>query len=74
MAQKTIKLNIGGMTCQGCADTVARYLKRENGVLQVSVDWKGGIGVVVIDPEVTSKEGILSNAVFQGHYSVSLAI
>ena len=34
MAQKTVKLNIGGMTCQGCADTIARYLKREKGVAQ----------------------------------------
>lgn len=73
MAQKTIKLNISGMTCQGCADTVARYLKRENGVLPVSVDWKDGSGEVVIDPEVTREEGILRNAVFQGHYSAKLA-
>lgn len=73
MAQNTIKLNISGMTCQGCADTVARYLKREKGVLKVSVDWKGGSGEVVIDSNITSEEDILSNAVFQGHYSASLA-
>ena len=73
MAEKTIKLNIGGMTCQGCADTVTRYLKREGGVEQVSIDWEAGSGVVVIDPEAISEEEILHNAVFQGHYSAKLA-
>ncbi len=73
MAQKTIKLNIGGMTCQGCAGTIARYLKREEGVEEVSIDWKAGSGVVVIDPEVTSEEDILRNRVFEGHYSAELA-
>ncbi len=73
MAEKTIKLNIGGMTCQGCGDTVTRYLKREKGVDQVSIDWQGGSGVVVIDPEVTSEEEILRNRAFEGHYSAELA-
>ncbi len=73
MAQKTIKLNISGMTCQGCAGTVARYLKREKGVVQVSMDWKGRSGVVVIDPQVISENEILDNMVFKGHYSAELA-
>lgn len=73
MTQKTIKLNIDGMACQGCADTVARYLKREKGVEDVSVDWKAGSGVVVIDPEVTTEEDILGNRAFEGHYSAELA-
>lgn len=73
MAEKTIKLNIGGMTCQGCANTVARYLKREKGVAEVSVDWKAGSGVVVIAPEVTSEEDIIRNRVFEGHYSAELS-
>ncbi len=73
MAEKTIKLNIGGMTCQGCGDTVTRYLKREKGVAQVSIDWQGGSGEVVIDPEVTSEEDILGNRVFEGHYSAELS-
>lgn len=73
MAEKTIKLNIKGMTCQGCADTITRYLKREEGVEQVSIDWEAGSGVVVIDPEVTSEEDILRNRAFQGHYSAKLA-
>ncbi len=73
MAQKTIKLNIGGMTCQGCANTIVRYLEREKGVEEVSIDWKAGSGVVVIDPEVTSEEDILRNRIFEGHYSAELA-
>ncbi len=73
MAQQNVKLNIGGMSCQGCADTIARYLKREKGVAQVSIDWKGGSEEVIIDPEVTSEEGIIRNRVFEGHYSAELS-
>ncbi len=73
MTEKTIKLNISGMTCQGCANTVTRYLKREKGVEEVSIDLKAGSGVVVIDPEVTSEEQVLRSRVFEGHYSAELA-
>lgn len=72
MTHKAVKLNIRGMTCQGCADTIARYLKREEGIEQVSIDSETGSGVVVIDPEVTSEEDILRNRAFQGHYSAQL--
>ena len=61
------------MTCQGSGDTVTRYLKREKGVAQVLIDWKGGSGVVVIDSEVTNEEDVLRNRVFEGHYSAKLA-
>lgn len=73
ISQKTIKLNIGGMSCQGCANTVIRYLKRGKGVEEVSIDWKGGSDMVVIDPELTSEEEVLHNRVFEGHYSARLA-
>lgn len=73
MAEKTIKLDIKGMTCQGCAETITRYLKREKGVEKVAIDWKGGSGEVVIDPRVTSEDDILRNRVFEGHYSAKLA-
>ncbi|MBI2917344.1 MAG: heavy-metal-associated domain-containing protein [Chloroflexi bacterium] len=73
MAEKTVRLNITGMTCQGCADTISRLLKKEGGVARVSIDWNAGSGVVVIDPEVTSEEDILGNRVFGAHYSASPA-
>lgn len=43
------------------------------GVKDVSIDWKAGSGVVVIDPGVTSEEDIPRNRVFEGHYSAELA-
>ena len=72
MTGKTIRLNISGMTCDGCADTVSRYLKKEKGVLDVAIQWQSGTGEVTFDPEATSEEKILASRVFKGHYSASL--
>lgn len=73
MSQKTVKLNIRGMSCQGCADTVTRSLKKQKGVEQVSIDWGKGSGEIVINAEITGEEDILRNRVFEGHYSAELA-
>ncbi len=73
MALKSFGLKISGMTCQGCADTISRYLRKEKGVAQVSIDWEAGSAMVVIDPDVISEEEILHNSAFEGHYSVELA-
>lgn len=73
MDQETVKLKIHGMTCQGCADTIVRYLKLDEGVAGVSIDWKAGTGVVAYDPEVTTEEHVLRNRAFQGHYSAERA-
>lgn len=73
MTQKKLNLRIKGMTCQGCADNVARSLKREKGVLQVKVDWKAGTGVFVVDPEAITEQAILDSRIFQGAYSAERA-
>lgn len=49
MAGKTVRLNISGMTCDGCADTASRYLKKEKGVLEVAIQWQSGTGEVTFD-------------------------
>lgn len=72
MAGKTVRLNISGMTCDGCADTASRYLKKEKGVLEVAIQWQSGTGEVTFDPEATSEEKILASRTFQGHYSAEV--
>ncbi len=74
MSQKSsVKLGIKGMTCQGCADTISRYLKREKGVLEVAIQWQKGTGEVTFDPELTAGENILASKAFRGHYSAEPA-
>ena len=41
--QKTIVLDVKGMTCQGCVNAVTRILKRKDPDAQVSVDLGGGL-------------------------------
>ncbi|MFQ5880794.1 MAG: heavy-metal-associated domain-containing protein [Dehalococcoidia bacterium] len=68
MAEERLRLKIEGMTCDGCADTIRRYLKRENGVKEATIDWRAGTGIVTYDPELTSRDKILANKVFTTHY------
>lgn len=46
---------MAGMTCDGCAQT---YLKQDQGVKEVSIDWRSGIAEITIDPEATDEEKI----------------
>jgi copper chaperone CopZ len=64
-----LKLRIEGMTCDGCAETVRRYLKQLDGVEDAVIDWEGGRGEVVFDPAKTDEEKILSSRAFRRQYS-----
>ncbi len=65
---ESISLRVEGMTCQGCANSLAAYLKRERGVLDVEVDWRAGRAVVTYDPALTGPERILDSQPFQGPF------
>lgn len=73
MAEQTVQLEITGMTCDGCAQSITRALKRSSGVQQVRVDWKMGRGDVVFDPAETSEQGILDNQVFEFGYEARVS-
>lgn len=40
--QKTVVLDVKGMTCQGCVNSVTRIVKRKDPDAQVSVDLASG--------------------------------
>lgn len=40
--QKTVLLDVKGMTCQGCVNSVTRIVKRKDPDAQVSVDLASG--------------------------------
>jgi copper chaperone CopZ len=72
MATQTIFLQVQGMTCEGCAETIERALKRHKGVRDVDVDWALGIAQIAFDPELTDEEKILRDRVFQRWYEARL--
>lgn len=46
---ETLKLNISGMTCGGCARSVHTVIQALEGVATVEVDWQAGTAVVAFD-------------------------
>ncbi len=73
MAEEKVQLRIEGMTCDGCAQTIERYLKQDRGVKVVRIDWRSGIAEVAFDREATDEEHILRNRAFQRQYRTALA-
>lgn len=73
MADEKVLLQIEGMTCDGCAQTIERSLKRDKGIKKVKVDWRSGAGEIVFDPGETDEQEILENRVFQGHYKAQIS-
>ena len=71
MSEEKVLLQIEGMTCDGCAQTISHSLKRDEGVKQVKVNWRTGQGEVTFDTEETSELDILENPAFR-HYKASL--
>ena len=63
-ASEALPLQITGMTCQGCADNIQRFLKHEQGVQRANIDWKTGAGTVVFDPNIISEDRILTSRIF----------
>ena len=49
MAQKTVELNVQGMTCDGCVRSVTKKLSGVAGVASAAVDLAAGKATVVFD-------------------------
>lgn len=73
MAEQSVLLQIEGMTCDGCAQTIKRSLKQNRGVKDVRIDWRSGVGEITFDSEATDRERIVQNRVFQRQYKAQLA-
>jgi len=52
----TIKINVSGMACQGCADSLARRLNQEAGVSDASVSLEKKSAEVSFDPNGLNEE------------------
>ncbi len=64
MEKEKVKLRIFGMSCDDCVTTVGSGLKEQDGVLDVKISLKDGIGEVDIDPSVIKPDMLLKNRVF----------
>jgi copper chaperone CopZ len=61
---KTTELKVGGMTCGGCEQSIARALRRIEGVLEVTAEHASGRVVVSSEADLdrTALEGAVKDA------------
>lgn len=73
MAEETIVLEIKGMTCEECAQSITYSLKRAKGVQNVKVDWRAKLGEVAFDPTLIGPQEILDHPAFGGQFGAQLS-
>ena len=59
MAIQTLKLEISGMTCDGCARTIEKKFEGKEGILDKSVSYPNGEGTFAFDASKVRKEDII---------------
>ena len=57
---KSLILEIQGMHCDGCAETIRAVVEREPGVKSVAVTFKGGEARILYDPAATSENRLVA--------------
>ena len=62
MAETRLVLEIEGMTCAGCAETIRHSIVHAIGVSEARVSWKQGVAEVIYDPDQTDEEQIVEGA------------
>jgi mercuric reductase len=71
MNDQILKLSISGMTCEGCAETIAAQFKGKEGVLDKTVSYPDETAEITYDPEKITKEEIIDTINATGHYKVT---
>lgn len=69
---KVVHLNIEGMSCGGCANTISTHLEDQPGVKAVDITFSERGGTVVYNPGQTSAEEIANSEIFQSYYSAKI--
>ena len=62
MATARMMLEIEGMNCAGCAETIRHALIHEAGVSEAQVSWKQGVAEVTYNPDQIDEESIVERA------------
>ncbi|MDR8390497.1 mercury(II) reductase [Aliifodinibius sp. S!AR15-10] len=71
MKEQTLKVSISGMTCDGCARTVANQFEDKKGVLDKTVSYPDEQAEITYDPEQITKEELIDTINATGHYKVT---
>lgn len=66
---KTLTLKVGGMSCDGCANTVRNALLKLDGVYDATVDWQTGAATVQYDGKKVD-DARLGDAIVKAGYTV----
>jgi copper chaperone CopZ len=69
VANKTANLDVEGMTCSGCENTIKESVEKVAGVTEVSASHIDGLAVVKYDSTKTDIKGI-SDAIIEAGYTV----
>ena len=70
-AKQTLNLSISGMTCDGCARTIAKQFDGKKGVLDKTVSYPDEQAEITYDPEKITKDEIIKTINATGHYQVT---
>ncbi|MDZ7683491.1 MAG: heavy-metal-associated domain-containing protein [Fodinibius sp.] len=54
ISPKQVVINIGGMGCSGCADTIQEALESNEGTVEVAVDLESDTASVTYNPDAVS--------------------
>ncbi len=65
-----VKLNIKGMTCEACTETINQALSKLPGVLEYKTEFKDGSSTIKFDNSKTSEQ-VITKAVNETGYEVS---
>jgi copper chaperone CopZ len=69
---KVVHLDITGMSCPGCSNSISTYLANQQGVTQVDITFAKRGGTVVYNPQTTSAKELANSRVFQGYYDATI--
>lgn len=56
---KSVTLEIEGMRCAGCSETLEAALERERGIRAASVSFQSGRARLLLDPEVVEERHLV---------------
>lgn len=68
---KTLKLNINGMTCDGCAKGIEKNISDLKGITTNSVNYSNSVGDFTFDETLISKDEIINEIEKSGQYKVT---
>jgi|SRR3990172_1345248 len=70
MSVQTLKLEISGMTCEHCAQTISKKVSQLEGIISKAVNYPERIGEFEFDTDKVSKSEIIDVINSTGHYKV----